>query len=61
MRDTHREAETQKQAPCGEPDAGLDPRTRGSRPEPKADAQPLSHQVSLKTRFRSHSFHCLYK
>ena len=31
------------QAPCGEPDAGLDPRTPGSRPELKADAQPLSH------------------
>ena len=46
MRGTQREAETQteeKQAPCGEPDAGLDPRTMGSRPEPKADAQPLSH------------------
>ena len=38
-RDTGRE----KQAPCGEPDAGLDPRTHRSRPEPKADAQPLSH------------------
>ena len=25
---------------CREPDAGLDPRTLGSRPEPKADAQP---------------------
>ena len=45
MRDTQREAETQaeeKQAPCREPDAGLDPRTLGSLPEPKADAQPLS-------------------
>ena len=29
--------------PCGEPDAGLDPRTPGSCPELKADAQPLSH------------------
>ena len=29
-----------KQAPCGEPDVGLDPRTLGSRPEPKADTQP---------------------
>ena len=41
MRDTQREAETRqrkKQAPCGEPDAGLDLRTSGSRPEPKADA-----------------------
>ena len=33
----------EKQAPCREPDAGLDPRTPGSCPEPKADAQLLSH------------------
>ena len=32
-----------KQALCGEPDAGLNPRTLGSLPELKADAQPLSH------------------
>ena len=38
-RDTGRE----KQAPCREPDAGLDLGIPGSRPEPKADAQPLSH------------------
>ena len=37
----HRQRE--KQVPCREPDAGLDPRTPGSHPEPKADAQPLSH------------------
>ena len=47
MRDTHThtEAETQrqKQALSREPDVGLDPRTPGSRPEPKADAQLLSH------------------
>ena len=46
MRDTERETETQteeKQAPCWEPDVGLDPRTPGSRPKPKADAQLLSH------------------
>ena len=46
MRDTEREAETQqreKQAPCGEPDAGLDPGTPGSCPGLKAGAQPLSH------------------
>ena len=45
MRDPQREAETQKekQAPCGEPGAGLYPRTLGSQPEPKADTQPLSH------------------
>ena len=29
--------------PSRKPDAGLDLRTPGSRPEPKADAQPLSH------------------
>ena len=40
-RDRHRQRE--KQAPCREPDAGLDPRTPGSRPELKADVQLLSH------------------
>ena len=42
----HREAETQteeKQAPCREPDAGLDPGTPGSCPGVKAGAKPLSH------------------
>ena len=45
MRDTEKERQRQreKQAPCREPDAGLDPGTPGSRPGPKADAQPLSH------------------
>ena len=48
MRDTQREErqrhrQREKQGPCREPDAGLDPRTPGSRPEPKADTQPLSH------------------
>ena len=34
-------------------DAGFDPRTPGSRPEPKADAQPLSHPgVPPPTIFR---------
>ena len=45
MKDREKEAETQaeeKQAPCREPDVGLDPRTPGSQPEPKASAQPLS-------------------
>ena len=40
-RQRHRQRE--KQAPCGELDVGLDPRTLGSCPEPKADAQPLSY------------------
>ena len=51
MRETEREREREKQshrhrvkqAPCGEPGAGLIPRTPGSCPEPKADAQPLSN------------------
>ena len=42
MRDTHREAEGEA-GPCTEPEVGLDPGTPGSRPEPKAGAQPLSH------------------
>ena len=39
MRDTQREAETQaeeKQAPCREPDVGLDSRSPGSGPGLKA-------------------------
>ena len=51
MRDTERERERErqkhrqkeKQASCEGPDVGLDPRTPGSCPEPKADAQTLSH------------------
>ena len=46
MRDTERVAETQAEGEagsCGQPDAGLDPRTQGSRPESKAVAQPLRY------------------
>ena len=45
MRDTERQRHRQgeKQAPCEKPNVGLDPRTLGSRLEPKADAQPLNH------------------
>ena len=51
MRDTESKREGQrhrqreKQAPCREPNVGLDPGTPGSCPEPKADAQPLSPWV----------------
>ena len=38
---THRQRE--KQAPCGDPDVGLDPGTPRSCPEPKEDTKPLSH------------------
>ena len=37
------EAEREKQAPCREPDMGLDPGSSGSCPGPKAGAKSLSH------------------
>ena len=47
MRDTQKERQRhrqrEKQTPYGEPDAGLNPRSLGSRPELKADTQPLRH------------------
>ena len=43
QRERQRHRQREKQAPCWEPDVGLDPGTPGSRPEPKGDAQPLSH------------------
>ena len=46
MRDTQREAENrqrEKQAPCREPNVGLDPGTPGSCPGRKAGAKPLNH------------------
>ena len=55
MRDSEREAEAEAGSPW-EPDVGLDPRTPGSQPEPKADAQPLNHSgapeyISFLTAF----------
>ena len=52
-RQRHRQRE--KQAPCREPDAGLDPRTLGSRPELKVDTQPLSHPAAAHTDSLSNS------
>ncbi|XP_077766375.1 protein sel-1 homolog 1 isoform X2 [Canis aureus] len=43
----HREAEREKESPCREPNARLNPRNLGSHPEQKADTQPLSYQVGL--------------
>ena len=47
MRETEKERQRhrqrEKQAPYGEPDVGLDPRTPGSHPGPKADTQLQSH------------------
>ena len=42
-RDREAERQREKQAPCGEPDAELDPGTLGSHPELEVDTQPLSH------------------
>ena len=41
--ETQRERGREKQAPCREPDVGLDIMTAESHPEPKADAKQLSH------------------
>ena len=47
MRDTQRERQRhrqrEKQAPCREPDGGINPGTPGSNPLPKAGAKPLRH------------------
>ena len=42
-RERQRHRRREKQAPCQEPDAGLDPGTPGLHPGPKAGAKPLSH------------------
>ena len=42
-RERQRHRQRERQAPRREPDVGLDPRTLGSHPRLKADAQPLSH------------------
>ena len=57
MRDRERQRHRQRenQASCPEPDAELDPRTPGSRPEPKADPQPLTHPSILDLGFSYHS------
>ena len=65
--ETQRHRQRENQAPCTEPDVGLDPGTLGSRLEPKVDAQPLSHPgiseiFFLKTYFflrREHT--CMHK
>ena len=38
QRERQRHRQREEQAPCREPDVGLDPRTPGSHPELKADA-----------------------
>ena len=66
MRDTERDRDMlrEKEAPCREPGMGLDPRTPGSCPEPKADAQPPSHSgapnlVIIRKLLGAHLLHKL--
>ena len=74
MRDTERERQRcrqrrrqreKKQAPCGEPNLGLDPRTPGSCPGPKAGAEPLSHpgipHLPQFLRKKCHEFGIFFK
>ena len=42
-RERQRHRQREKQAPCREPEVGLDPETPGSRPGPKAGAKLPSH------------------
>ena len=54
MRDTDREAETHAEGNAGshrEPDAGLDPRTLGSHPEPKADRCSTTEPPGIPINF----------
>ena len=52
MRDTERSRDIgrrRRSSPCRSPmQSVFDPRTPGSHPEPKADAQPLSHPGAPK-------------
>ena len=67
MRDRERERQRyrqrEKQAPGREPNMGLDPGSRGSEPQPKADTQPLSHPgvpVSFPAWLISNSFRHIF-
>ena len=43
IHDREKERQREKQAPCREPEVGLDPRTPGLCLQPKAGAKPRSH------------------
>ena len=53
MKDTEREADISRgRSRLHAGDVGLDPRTPGSHPEPKADTQPLSHPGIAESLFK---------
>ena len=51
IHERQRQKQREKQAPCRKPNVGLDPRTKGSHPELKADTQLLSHPGTPKWLF----------
>ena len=53
QREMQRHRQREKQAPCREPDVGLDPRSPGSRPGLNMALNPLSHQGCLQNYFRN--------
>ena len=64
MKDTKRgrdKVKREKQAPCKEPNVGLHPRTPGSHPEQKANAQPLSHPDVSECKHIRIAFHLVEK
>ena len=58
-RERQRHRQRKKQAPCREPDVGLDPRSPRSGPGLMADAKPLSHPGIPHFRFNIANLHCL--
>ena len=48
-RDRERQREKEKQAPCRQPDMGLDPRSPGSHPGPKAALNHCATRAAPKT------------
>ena len=55
-RERQRHRQREKQAPCQEPNTGLDPETPGSLPGPKEGAIPLSPPRIPVMTFKSQSF-----
>ena len=51
QRERQRHRQREKQAPCREPNMGLDPGTPGSQPEPKVGTKLLSHPETPYTDF----------
>ena len=57
-RERQRHRRREKQAPCQEPNVGLDPGTPGTRPGPKAGAKLPSHPGIPNILFLISNFNC---